>query len=349
MASAGLDVSTQPKQPALTMNYDFSDINLAWLPKSLQGLPARPDASKAFMDSPLLNMPLPIYSTEASAEAQARLKADTLPVEATEPSPLATYGVLPVSFFGLSALAANEMFILNEESLLIGTWSCFLLTTYLQGSDAFAQNIATTANTLKETHVAGVDAQLAAIDALTGALNARVQSVAEAKKMQEAFTAMLHRVKAMAVHKQKRMLHQLVNDRLREVYQIETEGSKRAVEYVVKTVNDIVVALFSTSPGLRKAVLAESVTALSAGSGAKLKNDLLLQVYKVAFQYMRYEMEKLRLKGFKLDAKAREALATDVANQMRRSWGKSVKANVGDAIRNNTTGFKLPSYTRDSA
>jgi hypothetical protein len=206
------------------------------------------------------NLPLPIYSTEASVARQAQLAADTVPVEETEPSPFATYGVLPVSFFGLSALAANEMFILNEESLLIGTWSCFLLTTYLQMGDAFTKSIATTASNLKETHIQGVDAQLAAIDTLTATLNARVQSVEEAKKMQAAFTAMLARVKGMAVHKQKRMLHQLINERLREVVQIETEGSRRATEYVVKTVNEIVVALFATSSSLRKQVLTPSST-----------------------------------------------------------------------------------------
>ncbi len=98
----------------------------------------------------VINQPLPIYSTELSAARQAQVAADTIPVEATEPSPFATYGVLPVSFFGLSALIANEMFILNEESLLVGTWSCFLLTTYLQMGDAFSKSMQATANTLKE-------------------------------------------------------------------------------------------------------------------------------------------------------------------------------------------------------
>ncbi len=138
------------------------------------------------------------------------------------------------------------------------------------------------------THVAGVDAQLAAIDALSAALNQRVQSVQEAKNMQASFTAMLARTKAMAVHKQKRLLHEIINERLREVVQHETEGSRMAVEYVVKTTNDIVVALFATNPALRKQVLSESIAALGQGSGAKLNNSLLLQVYQIAFQYMRY-------------------------------------------------------------
>jgi len=331
------------------MKYDWSAPANIWAPKSFQGLPQRADASKAFVDVELINQPLPIYSTELSAARQAQVAADTVPVEATEPSPFATYGVLPVSFFGLSALIANEMFILNEESLLVGTWSCFLLTTYLQMGDAFSKSMQATANTLKDTHVAGVDAQLAAIDALSAALNQRVQSVQEAKNMNAAFTSMLARTKAMAVHKQKRLLHEIINERLREVVAVETEGSRMAVEYVVKTTNDIVVALFATNPSLRKQVLAESIAALGQGSGAKLNNSMLLQVYQIAFQYMRYEMEKLRLGGFKLDDKARESLAADVANQMRRSWGAVVPGTVGDAVRNNKGNVYLPSFTRDSA
>jgi hypothetical protein len=60
-------------------------------------------------------------------------------------------------------------------------------------------------------------------------------------------------------------------------------------------------------------------------------------------------MEKLRLGGFKLDDKARESLAADVANQMRRSWGSVVPGSVGDAVRNNKGNVFLPSFTRDSA
>jgi len=329
----------------MTFNVEFP----AWAPKSLQSLPVRPDASKAFMDNELLNQPLPIYSTDLSAESQAILAQDTMPEEATEPSPLATYGVLPVSFFGISALAANEMFLVNEEALLIGTWSCFLLTCYVQFSDAFNQAMASKAAALKETHIQGVDAQLAAIDNLTAALNARVAAVEEAKNMQSAFNTMLVRVKAMAIHRQKRLLHQIVNDRLREVYQIEIDGSKKSIEQVAKMVNEIVVVLISANPALRKEILSESIAALSAGPGAKVNNDRLLEVYKNAFAFVRYEMEKLRVGGYVPDKASKDALAADVMAQLRRHWGDLASGSDLDEKVRARQSFKLPSYTRDSA
>jgi len=352
-----LDISTQPKADKIAMNYEFTSPELAWVPKSFQSPAARPDASKLFAGNPATMYPLPVYTTELTAENAAEFAADTVPVEASQPSPLATYGILPVSFFGMSALAANEVFLINEESLLIGTWTCFLLTAYVQMGDVLRKHFADTAASMKEQHVAGVNAQLAAVDKLTAALQARVASVGEAKALHESFELMMQRIKAMAVHKHKRLLHQVVSDRLREMHQVESEGARKAVETVVKHVNDAVVAIFAQSPALRKAILKESINALStAGTGkATLNNGVISAVYSAAFNYARYTMEKLRLGDAKLNqlinannGELKQKLANDVQGQVRRSWGAVGAGNNAASVRAQSS-FKLPSYTRDSA
>jgi hypothetical protein len=351
-----LNVATQPTLPVVALNYEFASPDLAWVPKSFQAQAARPDPSKLFADVALTSYPLPVYTTELTAERAAEFAADTLPVAESEPSPLATYGILPVSFFGVSALAANEVFLINEESLLIGTWSCFLLTAYVQLGDVLRKTFADSATAAKEQHVAGVNAQLAALDKLTAALESRVAAVGEAKQMHASFEAMLARVKAMAVHKHRRVLHQIVSDRLKEIQTVESEGSRKAVEAVVARVNEAVVAIFAGSPALRKKILQQSIDALTASNGQKatLKNGLISHVYSAAFNYVRYSMEKLRLGDVALnvqmhgDKAAKEKLAGEVAGAVRRSWGQAGSANTGEAVR--ATGvFKLPSYTRDSA
>jgi hypothetical protein len=50
-AAVALDVNTQPQLPALSLGYNFTDPTMLWAPKSFQGMPKRPDASKAFADS----------------------------------------------------------------------------------------------------------------------------------------------------------------------------------------------------------------------------------------------------------------------------------------------------------
>lgn len=256
----------------------------------------------------------------------------------------------------MTALAAHEVFLLNEESLLVGTWTCFLLTCYVQMGDMVRQTFASKALSLKDAHVNGINQQLAAVDKLAATLQARVKSAEEAKQMQAAFASLLERVKAMAVHKQRRLLAQTVLERLHEVRAIEEKGARTAVEAVVKRVNDTVVSVFSASPELRKAILKESIDALAATKDNKTKvnNAVISSVYQLALENTRYSMERLRIgdvalnKKLLLDGALKEKLVTDVAGAVRRAWGSAASGDEGVASRKQVN-FTLPSYTRVAA
>lgn len=76
--------------------------------------------------------PLPVYSTPQTDAIRAQLAKDAVEPVETEVSPFVQYGVLPVSVLGMAALMANEIFLINEEALIMGTFGGFLLTFYVQ-------------------------------------------------------------------------------------------------------------------------------------------------------------------------------------------------------------------------
>lgn len=122
--------------------------------------------------------------------------------------------------------------------------------------------------------------------------------------------------RAVTKHKIQRALHQSILDRLQALHELEKEGSRLAMGKVVHQVNALVVTLFERSPKLRAAVFAESLQALGGGAKAKMHNSLLQKVYKVAFEFVRYDFEFKRLAGAELTAAQRDSLAGELANQV---------------------------------
>lgn len=328
---------------SLSQKVSGSDFN--WVPKSFRsGLPARADPVQLLSNVTIANYPLPIYSTPDVEAKKAQLAEDTKPVEETGPSPLAVYGFLPTAFFGSAALLANEIFLVNEESMLMGTWAAFLLTSYVQFGDVISKEFADRTAKLREAHLTALDKQMESVDGLLAAFQQRAQGAQEAQKMNEAYVSMLARLKAVIAHKYRRILNQTIIEKLNQVVNFERNALKSAYQTVVTRVTSVVSLLFRNNKVLRRQVLNQCLDMLAAGPGKSDQKDILGGVYKVAFKFTQYEMELLRIQGYKLSEEDRVKIYRSIQAAMRKDAGESYNTKSMDKLV--PAEKKLPAFSR---
>ena len=223
----------QPKLSPVKTTYHNEIIATAWVPKRFRnGIPSISDPTKVLVNAPV-SYPLPIYSTEA-LELQSKLDNEDLANESKEISPLTQYGVFPASVAAFIALVSNEIFIINEESLIMITFGSFLFTAYVQLGGVLKKEFANRSNKLKSVQSEGLDKQLESVDNLLAVLKKRVGLSSTLANLDAASKDMSKRMQDMLVHKHTRVLHEVIAEKLNTIVTVQDRAMRKAHHNFVK-------------------------------------------------------------------------------------------------------------------
>ena len=297
-----LDVNSQPKTKPIPVTYENAILAAEWVPRSLrEGLGALPDPLKAFAHVEIANYPLPIYTTEKLEVDNAVIQEALVQPKEDHVSPLTEFGILPVSVFGAAALIANEIFLVNEEAMLIGTFGVFLFTMYTQVGASISAEFGAQATQAKVMHEQAIDSQLVAVDGLIAALKERVDLV---KKLESNYVVqenLSQRFKEMLVHKYKRIFFEVLDEKLQILKKKEQEAitslNLELIKFVTKTVGNI----FASDKELRDGVLRSVLELLARGKEGEGKIESpVAGAYELALSYARFELETKRIKDFEI-------------------------------------------------